>query len=90
MTATPMPGWAALSTTGSVALALPLIVQHVGILTDHDNSGAGERAAHIAAERWIAKDRRVRIAMPSELGTAGRRARRPRYACIAEASDAAA
>jgi putative DNA primase/helicase len=64
MQATTLPAWAALSTSGLVALNLPSIVRHVVILADHDRSGAGERAARTAAQRWIAEGRRVRIAMP--------------------------
>jgi putative DNA primase/helicase len=69
MTATMQPGWAALSTSGLVALALPPIVHQVVIVADHDVSGAGERAARTAAQRWLAEGRRVRIAMPPEPGT---------------------
>ena len=64
-----LPAWAALSTSGMAALALPAIVRTVIILADHDSSGAGERAAHAAARRWLAEGRRVRIALPPEPGT---------------------
>jgi putative DNA primase/helicase len=90
MQATAMPGWAALSTSGLVGLALPSIVRTAIILADHDANGAGERAARIAAARWLAEGRRVRIAIPAEPGTdmadvlAGRA-----YARIVEARDAA-
>jgi putative DNA primase/helicase len=67
--ATAVPGWAALSTSGMTALVLPPIVQKVIILADHDLSGAGERVAQIAAARWLAEGRRVRIALPPEPGT---------------------
>jgi phage/plasmid primase-like uncharacterized protein len=69
MQATAMPAWAALSTSGLVALVLPPIVRTVIILADHDVSGAGERAARSAAERWIAEGRRVRLALPPLPGT---------------------
>ncbi len=49
-----------------VALALPPGVRAVIILADHDASGAGERAAYAAADRWLAEGRRVRIALPRE------------------------
>lgn len=62
--ATTLPAWAALSTSGLAALKLPIIVQHVVILADHDCSGAGEQAARSAARRWNAEGRRVQIAMP--------------------------
>jgi len=71
MTATAQPAWAALSTSGMTALALPEIVRCVVILADHDVSGAGERAARTAAARWLAEGRRVRIALPPEPGTDG-------------------
>ena len=69
MTATAQPAWAALSTSGLVALRLPAIVRTLIILADNDESGAGERAAYAAADRWLAEGRRVRIVMPPERGT---------------------
>jgi hypothetical protein len=91
MQAAAQSAWAALSTSGMVALELPPIVRTVVILADHDRSGAGERAARTAAQRWLAEGRRVRIAMPPEPGTdmadvlAGRV-----YGRIAEVQDVAA
>jgi putative DNA primase/helicase len=69
MQATAQPTWAALSTSGMTALRLPRIARTVIILADHDRSGAGERAARTAAQRWLAEGRRVWIAMPPEPGT---------------------
>lgn len=69
MQATGMPAWAALSTSGMVALILPPIVRIVIILADHDRNRAGEHAARTAAAGWLAEGRRVRIAMPPGLGT---------------------
>jgi putative DNA primase/helicase len=69
MLATAQPAWAALSTSGMVALVLPPIVRSVVILADHDVNGAGERAARTAAARWLAEGRRVRLAMPPEPAT---------------------
>ena len=69
MQATSAPGWAAMSTSGLVTLELPALVRTVIILADHDRSGAGERAARAAAQRWLGEGRRVRIAMPPEPGT---------------------
>jgi putative DNA primase/helicase len=69
MQAMGQPAWAALSTSGMVALVLPPIVRTVIILADHDRNGAGERAARAVAQRWLAEGRRVRIAMPPEPGT---------------------
>jgi putative DNA primase/helicase len=91
MQATGLPAWAALSTSGLVALRLPAIVRTVTILADNDPNGAGERAARAAAQRWLGEGRRVRIAMPPEPGTdmadvlSGRA-----YARVMEAGDAAA
>jgi putative DNA primase/helicase len=53
--------WAALSTSGMIALALPLIVRSVIIAADNDSNGAGQRAAQIAAQRWIGEGRRVSV-----------------------------
>ncbi len=61
--------WAALSTSGMAALALPPTVTKVIVLADHDVSGAGERAAFAAAQRWLNEGRRVRIALPPLPGT---------------------
>jgi putative DNA primase/helicase len=87
----PLPAWAALSTSGLVALMLPPSVGTVVILADCDANGAGERAAYAAADRWLSEDRRVKIAMPPEPGIdfndvlLGRA-----YARIMEAGDVAA
>ena len=53
------------------ALVLPPLplAATVVILADNDANGAGERAAHTAAQRWLAEGRRVRIAMPPDPGT---------------------
>jgi putative DNA primase/helicase len=69
MQATATPAWAALSTSGLMALILPPIVRTVIILADNDINGAGERAARIAAARWLAEGRRVQLALPPEPGT---------------------
>jgi putative DNA primase/helicase len=71
MTATGLSGWAALSAGGIEALVLPPLplASTVIVLADHDSNGVGERAARIAARRWLAEGRRVRIALPPEPGT---------------------
>ena len=69
MQATGTPAWAALSTSGLVALELPILVNSITVVADHDANGAGERAACTAAARWVAEGRRVRIAIPPEPGT---------------------
>ena len=67
-TACSMPAWAALSAGGIRKLVLPQEATHLIIAADHDASGTGQRAARDAAQRWLAEDRRVRIAMSSEPG----------------------
>ena len=93
MTATGLPGWAALSAGGIEALILPSLplASTAVILADNDMNGRGERAARTAAARWVAEGRKVKVAMPPEPSTdfadvlAGRS-----YARIAEAGDGAA
>jgi putative DNA primase/helicase len=65
-----LPVWAALSTSGLKTLLLPPmpLARTVIILCDHDRNGAGERAAYVAAERWLAEGRRVKIALPPNVG----------------------
>jgi putative DNA primase/helicase len=62
MQVTGHPAWAALSTSGLPALALPAIVRNVIVLADGDDPG--EAAARDAALRWMREGRRVRIARP--------------------------
>jgi putative DNA primase/helicase len=69
MQACGLPAWAALSTSGVTELVLPPTVRRIILLADKDSNGAGERAARTAAARWIAEGRRVRVALPPELGT---------------------
>jgi phage/plasmid primase-like uncharacterized protein len=69
MQATEQPAWAALSAGGIEALCLPAGVRQVIILADNDANGRGQRAARAAADRWLAEGRRVRLAMPPQLGT---------------------
>jgi len=64
-----LPCWAAISTSGLKALVLPPTVRVVVILADQDENSAGERAARMAADRWLAEGRRVRIAKPPQPGT---------------------
>jgi putative DNA primase/helicase len=68
-TACSMSTWAALSAGGIRALVLPHEATHIVIASDHDSSGTGQGAARDAAQRWLAEDRCVRIALPSERDT---------------------
>lgn len=64
--ATDIPTWAAISAGGMRELILPPLpaAAEVIICADNDQNGCGQRAAHNAAQRWIADGRRVRIALP--------------------------
>ena len=64
MQARGLPAWAALSTSGLLALDLPPDVRDVIVLADGDE--AGEAAARGAALRWKREGRRVRIACPPQ------------------------
>ena len=64
MQARGLPAWAALSTSGVLALELPDEVHDVIVLADGDD--AGEAAARGAALRWKREGRRVRIAYPPQ------------------------
>lgn len=63
---TGLPVWAALSTAGLRNLVLPDVVKAVVIAADRDATGAGERAANDAAERWHSEGRAVEIVLPPE------------------------
>jgi putative DNA primase/helicase len=58
------PAWAALSTSGLLALDLPPDVREVIVLADGDE--AGKAAARGAALRWKREGRRARIAHPPQ------------------------
>ena len=58
------PAWAALSTSGLMALDLPQNVRDVIVLADGDEEG--KAAARGAALRWKREARRARIAYPPE------------------------
>jgi putative DNA primase/helicase len=69
MTACPgLAVWATLSTTNLEQVHLPPEATRVIILTDHDVSGAGSRAAETAARHLRSEDRTVSIAMPPKEG----------------------
>ena len=64
-----IPAWAALSTSGLMALELPPEIKNVIVAADNDTSGAGHHAATVAYYRWVAEGRRVEIIMPPTPGT---------------------
>jgi putative DNA primase/helicase len=70
MQAVGLPTWAALSAGGIARLILPPLplAAEVVIAADRDSNGVGQSKADVAAERWLAEGRRVRIALPPEAG----------------------
>ena len=60
-----------LSASGIERLSLPPLplASYVVIAADNDANGTGERAARLAAERWIAEGRKVRIALATGPGS---------------------
>lgn len=69
MSATGLPGWAALSANGLERLILPSRTRMVVICADHDASGVGGRAAHNAARRWLTEGRCVQLVMARDVDT---------------------
>jgi hypothetical protein len=61
-------GWAAISTSGVVALQVPRRYHRVVIAADNDANGAGLRAARALAKRLRAAERRADILMPPQAG----------------------
>jgi putative DNA primase/helicase len=59
-----LSGWDAGDTSALKNLVLPPAIRIVRILADNDTNGAGQRAARIAAHRWLKEGREVRIAWP--------------------------
>lgn len=66
LTATGLPTWAALSTTGLSALDLPPLPLAAEVIIAADADTAGLTAARAAAARWVREGRRVRIAVPPD------------------------
>lgn len=62
------PAWAALSAGGIERLVLPAEARDIVIACDRDPSSIGERSARIAAARWHAEGRRVRLVIPDRIG----------------------
>jgi phage/plasmid primase-like uncharacterized protein len=62
-------GWAAVHAGGLKTMELPPSVRRVIIAADNDSSGAGQRNALAAYDRWTAEGRSVRIKTPPAVGT---------------------
>jgi putative DNA primase/helicase len=63
-----LPCWSAVYAGGLRSLALPPDVRRIIIAADNDVSGAGQRNALAAYDRWIAEGRSVRIKCPPDAG----------------------
>jgi putative DNA primase/helicase len=62
--ATNLPAWAAMSASNLPSVFLPELPLAAEVVIAADPDPAGLRAAHLAADRWTAEGRRVRIAAP--------------------------
>jgi phage/plasmid primase-like uncharacterized protein len=62
-------GWSAVHAGGLKTVELPATVEQIIIVADNDASGAGQRNALAAYDRWTAEGRSVRIKTPPVIGT---------------------
>jgi putative DNA primase/helicase len=63
-----LPCWSAVYAGGLRSLVLPPDVRRVILAADNDLSGAGQRNALAAYDRWIREGRSVRIVAPPVVG----------------------
>ena len=63
-----LPGWSAVYAGGLKTIELPPDVRRIIIAADNDVSGAGQRNALAAYDRWTAEGRSVRIKAPPVVG----------------------
>jgi hypothetical protein len=63
-----LPSWSAVCAGGLRTVVLPPDVSRVIIAADNDASGAGQRNALDAYDRWTAEGRSVRIVVPPVVG----------------------
>ena len=63
-----LPGWSAVFAGGLKTVELPPTVRRIIIAADNDASGAGQRNALAAYDRWTAEGRAVRIKTPPDVG----------------------
>jgi hypothetical protein len=64
-----LPAWSAVYAGGLRSLVLPPDVRRIIIAADNDVSGAGQRNAIAAYDRWTAEGRSVRVKLPPNPGT---------------------
>jgi putative DNA primase/helicase len=63
-----LAGWSAVFAGGLKTMELPPSVRRIIIAADNDASGAGQRNALAAYDRWAAEGRSVRIKTPPGVG----------------------
>jgi putative DNA primase/helicase len=63
-----LAGWSAVFAGGLKTVELPPDIRTIVIAADNDVSGAGQRNAIAAYDRWIAEGRSVRIKAPPDVG----------------------
>jgi putative DNA primase/helicase len=63
------PAWAAVDAGNLARFPVLAGVECLTILVDHDESGAGQRAAHQCAQQWSDAGREVTLLTPRELGS---------------------
>jgi phage/plasmid primase-like uncharacterized protein len=63
-----LAGWSAVFAGGLKTVELPSTVRTIIIAADNDASGAGQRNALAAYDRWTAEGRSVRIKAPPDVG----------------------
>lgn len=66
---TQMPVWATISAGGMERIILPPSITEITIAIDNDESGRGQNAAYILAQRLINEGRTVKRVMPPKLGS---------------------
>jgi putative DNA primase/helicase len=63
-----LAGWSAVFAGGLKTIDLPPTVRRVIIVADNDASGAGQRNALAAHDRWVVEGRTVRVKAPPDVG----------------------
>ena len=66
--ATKIPVWAAISAYGMQNIIIPREISDIVIIVDNDESGTGQKAAGVLADRLLKEGRNVRRVIPSKPG----------------------
>jgi putative DNA primase/helicase len=67
--ATKIPTWAAITANGMEKIILPSSIKEIVIVVDNDESGRGQKAGFVLAQRLLEEGRSVKRVMPEKLGT---------------------